>query len=470
LHEKFTLPGDIMTQMILQQSSKEVYTNNSGLVLVGQCIQCSGLSHLLTPHVTKEQKRISLKDILVSYVGLLCVGSSTYHAISEISDALFFKSALDLQQIPSEETLRQRLDEVAKDSKTFPKVIAAILRASVRMLSHLGVNISGYGREMLELIPLDIDVTPLDNSNTKKEGVAYTYKNFFGYTLMAAYLGIEGWCLGAELRPGDQHAQKDFVKYLGGVLERARLLTSKPFLVRLDSAHDASETLFALSKEPNVHFIIKWNPRRSDREYWLNCARKRGKEEKSHNNGIRSWILETQDKRFVGDESVSCRRIVRVTEETVGKNGQQLLIPTVYLEGWLTDLDFSAQKIIDLYRQHATSEQFHSEIKNDMGVERLPSGNFKTNTLVMALSALAYNILRVSSQMWIESNFTKTRHPVIRRRIGTVIQNLINVSCRFIRSGRQIKLRFGHNYSIFKEFYYIYDRLCIGKCPIHVYC
>lgn len=453
-----------MTEMILQQSSREVYTSNSGLVLVGQCIQRSGLSHLLAPHVKKEQKQISLKDILISYVGLLCLGLSSYHAISKIGDVIFFKQVLELQQIPSEETLRQRLDEIAKDSKVFPKVISAILWASVRMLCHLGVNISGYGRKMRDLIPLDMDVTPLDNSNSKKEGVAYTYKNFFGYTAMVAYLGTEGWCLGAELRPGDQHAQKDFVKYLGGVLERARLLTSKPFLVRLDSAHDATETLLTLSKEPNVHFIIKWNPRRSDREYWLNYARRNGREEKSHHNGIRSWIFETEDKRFVGDESVSCRRIVRVIEETVDKKGQQLLIPTVCLEGWLTDLDFSATQIMDLYREHATSEQFHSEIKNDMGVERLPSGNFRTNSLIMTLCAFAYNILRVNSQMWIDSGFTETHHPVMRRRIGTVIQNLINVSCRFIRSCRQVKLRFSYNDSIFYVFNYIYNRLCMSKC------
>ena len=39
-----------------------------------------------------------------------------------------------------------------------------------------------------------------------------------------------------------------------------------------------------------------------------------------------------------------------------------------------------------LYRQHATSEQFHSEFKTDL--ERLPSGKFPTNDLVMHLGVL----------------------------------------------------------------------------------
>jgi hypothetical protein len=32
--------------------------------------------------------------------------------------------------------------------------------------------------------------------------------------------------------------------------------------------------------------------------------------------------------------------------------------------------------VIELYRQHATSEQFHSEFKTDLDLERLPTGKF----------------------------------------------------------------------------------------------
>ena len=42
--------------------------------------------------------------------------------------------------------------------------------------------------------------------------------------------------------------------------------------------------------------------------------------------------------------------------------------------------------MIALYRDHATSEQFHSEFKTDLDIERLPSGKFATNALVMILA------------------------------------------------------------------------------------
>ena len=42
---------------------------------------------------------------------------------------------------------------------------------------------------------------------------------------------------------------------------------------------------------------------------------------------------------------------------------------------------------------HAAHEQFHSEIKTDLDLERLPSGKFASNDLILHLAQLAYNIL-----------------------------------------------------------------------------
>lgn len=63
-------------------------------------------------------------------------------------------------------------------------------------------------------VPLDIDVTPMDNSKSHKEGVSRTYKNFDGYALIMAYIGIEGYGCNFELREGSQHCQKDTPKFL----------------------------------------------------------------------------------------------------------------------------------------------------------------------------------------------------------------------------------------------------------------
>jgi hypothetical protein len=48
--------------------------------------------------------------------------------------------------------------------------------------------------------------------------------------------------------------------------------------------------------------------------------------------------------------------------------------------------------MIDSYHAHGESEQYHSELKTDMDVERLPSGKFETNELVLELAMIAYNL------------------------------------------------------------------------------
>jgi len=65
---------------------------------------------------------------------------------------------------------------------------------------------------------------------------------------------------------------------------------------------------------------------------------------------------------------------------------------------WWTNTDFTDREIIGHYHAHGKSEQFHSEIKTDMDLERFPSGKFETNELVLEPAILSYNILCVIGQ------------------------------------------------------------------------
>ena len=85
--------------------------------------------------------------------------------------------------------------------------------------------------------------------------------------------------------------------------------------------------------------------------------------------------------------------------------------------------------IINCYHAHGECEQYHSEIKNDMNVERLPSGKFYTNELVLELTIFVYNILRLIGQESLKSKQApKIKHEVKRRRLRTVINNLILIA------------------------------------------
>ena len=65
-----------------------------------------------------------------------------------------------------------------------------------------------------------------------------------------------------------------------------------------------------------------------------------------------------------------------VIERLYDDDGNRLLVPEIEVNPYWTNLICSADEVIDLYHAHGTSEQFHSELKSDMGVEQLPSGKF----------------------------------------------------------------------------------------------
>lgn len=150
--------------------------------------------------------------------------------------------------------------------------------------------------------------------------------------------------------------------------------------------------------------------------------------------------------------------IVKVTVRTSNATGQLYLEPDASLEGWITSLPAdiaSDQQIMALYSDHATSEQFHSEFKTDLDLERLPSGKFDTNNLVMAFATMGYNVLR-----WMGLRLTApdapVRHPAKRRRLRTVMQELMTMTCRLVNSGRQWILRFGRHcpgFAVYRELY-----------------
>ena len=131
------------------------------------------------------------------------IDATTDHAWSVVLG--YFAQALGLRRLPSEETLRQRMDQLG----TAP--LAVLHEESAGMIRrHAPPLLPCHER----YIPLDVDVSPLDNSGTKKEGVACTYKKHDGYAPAFAYLGQEGYLLHCELRPGDQHCQKGTPEFL----------------------------------------------------------------------------------------------------------------------------------------------------------------------------------------------------------------------------------------------------------------
>lgn len=440
-----------MERFIIEQSDQEFYTSKGGLALIGACLnRFVNLESTLKKSMPLRHG-ISHVDIIKSYLGLLCQGKSDFEAIDQHKKDDFFLKSLGINRVPSVARLRQRMDEGAT---VWTPMIQSL---SVDFLQKAGVTVTPLATGHAAI---DMDVYSMDNSGTKKSGVSRTYMGYDGYAPIVAYLGEEGWCLETEFREGSQHSQKNFPAFFERVINKAKKLTKHPLLARLDSAHDSVENRIK-AKALDVDFIIKWNPRQADPQEWFARANMEGQWEETR-PGKRVSVFSVFEEPVVDGRAYCFRRVMRITERTIDKAGQGLLIPEITIEGWGTSLDLPEDKIIKLYEDHGTSEQFHSEFKTDLDMERLPSGKFETNALIMAMASFSYNILRLIGQFGLVDKDSPVRHSAKRRRIRTVIQELIYTAARLVKSGRRLKLRFGCVCPAFPVFDRLYGSFAYG--------
>ena len=181
--------------------SDERLITPSGLVFVGQILgKSSFVKKINRAPISKDylQKQIKNGDVLLTYIGMLCQGKPQYEAVREMmDDPDYYKYALGISYaIPSAETLRQRFDMIGDSLRK------DIQQANVDMLREMHIEPTALDNGF---VPVDIDVTPFDNSKSNKEGVSRTYKGFDGYAPIMAYIGTEGYLVNLELRIGKQH-------------------------------------------------------------------------------------------------------------------------------------------------------------------------------------------------------------------------------------------------------------------------
>ena len=426
--------------------------SHGGLILIGDLLNSMKLHkpfnnlniHCIDP-------KFSHADILFTMTALISIAKPDYDAIEIFREKQdFFTKALQISGCPSSPTLRQRIDLVGNAADdTIKNASAALIRSKAPGITPLQTTAG-------EFITLDIDVSPFDNSKTKKEGVSRTYKGYDGYAPIFAYLGKEGYLINLELRQGSQHCQKNTPQFINRTLSYARKLTDQPILMRLDSGNDSQDN-FPDQEWKNVHFIIKRNLRKESPMRWADMAREKGQAIINRKDKI-VWVGKTETG--LNGEKLPFPVAFEVIEHHV-KKGQQLMFPEIKVDTyWCSISSLEALEVISLYHDHGTSEQYHSEIKSDMDLERLPSCNFSSNSLILHLGMLSYNMLRIIGQISLEE-MEKGPFPgfrrkgVTRRRIRTVIQDLMYMAGRLIHTGRSWYVSLGR----LNPFAAIYERI-----------
>lgn len=436
----------------IDSTSNALYST-AGIVLAGKIFEKYGLSSLQSSLIPKN-----MQQALAILCGLYVQGRTSYAEAEQVRHDQLFHRALNLPSGYAPETIRLYLERLA----------AGFSDAARKFLDQVNQNLLADAQltpvhcRFGSYIPVDIDVSPLDNSKSKKEGVGRTYKGHDGYAPIFSYIGAEGYMLDCELRPGKQHCQNQTPEYLERTLKKlSDLPLEHPVLLRLDSGNDAYATLKVLMKSPHF-FLVKRNLRRESPLRWLEIACAMGScSTPREGKRVYSGVLTALHPQAPQDEELpQLDQVYRVTVRTIDRHGVPYLIPDVEAEVYWTNLYEDPDTIIDLYHDHGSSEQFHSELKSDMNVERLSSGKLAVNSLLLHIARIAFNTLRLIGQSALHyREKLPYRHKGKRKRLRKVIDDLIRISCKAVRHAGKWIIKIWSQDPWYDAFLSIYLRL-----------
>ncbi len=422
------------------QGSENI-NSNAGLSLVSKRLNNNSAFELWNNlGSTASNLKYRNANVIRSMIGMITLGYSDFNDIVKLqNDSLFLKVADG--QIPSEATHRQRLESIACED--WQRILDQCVVVELKKTFLTPVLVAGE-----ELIPLDIDVSVFADTSSQKEGIGMTYQKVKGYAPIFCYAGLEGYMVANELRHGSQHSANgavDFVKRCIDIMTKSGYAAEKLF-VRVDSGHDDSAFIEALIKA-NVKYIVKRNLRRESPYQILDSIRSSADME-TNRPGKVTYTGFRSDRKPAGLEEYCGFMAVRAVERTITSQGERLLLPSVDVACWWTNLVVPADECYQLYRDHATSEQFHSELKHDLGIELLPSGKMETNALILGLTTFAHNVLRFIGQSALQMTSQKTKDPEklpLRYRLRTVLLDYMKVGCKIVSHANRIWLKFGRS-------------------------
>lgn len=422
-------------------------TSNAGLILIAPHLKNKEFRLALTraSRIVKTSGVISDVDIICCWIAILALGKSDYEAIEEYRNDKDFKYLIGVQSVPSAETLRQRIENLSSD-------VVGILRDFNRTIIATAFERAKQYRKRdktfqeavrigdMPFAVIDSDVSVLDNSDSKKEGVEWTYKKCDGYAPMFSYIGASGYMLNNELREGSMHSNvPGTLEYFTETIALAQQITDLKLLFVLDAGND-DKHLLDLFESESAYYVVKRNLRKESRQEWLDWAKAQCSFRRVGRDGGTVYYASAKREIKVGNRQHVVHVVVVARERLWDAHHQMLVEPEVSVDTFWTNLTVDDQQVENVYHQHGTMEQYHAELKSDMGVERLPSGKFHANTLHLLCGMIAFNLLRLVGMMLLKSGQAPGKRGR-RLRLRTVLHSVMYMAGVIIHHSGQVILR-----------------------------
>jgi hypothetical protein len=234
-----------------------------------------------------------------------------------------------------------------------------------------------------ERLVIDIDSTICEVHGKAKQGASYGYTRVLGYHPLLATRADTGEVLHARMRKGSANTARGAGRFVEELIARVRGCgATGDIVVRVDSGFWSNKTIAILGRL-GVCFTMTVRSNSA-----INAAIA----------GITddAWIdIDYTDAGYA--QVAECpygalRLIVRRTR--LADQAQAALFPRWRHHSFLTDLTADTVTLDRFHRQHAVVELAIRDLKENSGLDHIPSGLFAANGAWLACAVLAHNLIR----------------------------------------------------------------------------
>jgi len=414
--------------MIIQQTvfpfkietTRERLTAHGGLALMAEFNHGIGLRELTDQYLPApgSNRGFDASVIVDALVLMLEGGGRSLEDLRELKNEEGLLRLIGRQEIPEPDTVGDWLRRMG-DPKTGQPGLKGLDRVRDK------VNERILKRDGITKYTLDADATEIIG---EKADALFTYNGNKGYMPMLGFLYETAVCIYDEFREGNvcpQSGQKEF--YLEC---KKRMAAGKVIgYYRADSASYQAE-LFNQLEADGVNYAITADQDKAVKSlialikagHWKEPVRGCGYElaETVH-------CMEKTKKAF----RLVIKREVRRQGELFEKAGQYFYHAVA--TNW-SEQDKDTSEVLAWHNQRGQAENFNKEVKNGIGMERMPCGQSYANAVFFRIGVIAYNLFIGFKRLACPGSWMK-------QTIATFRWKMVQVAGRIVKHAGQFVLK-----------------------------
>jgi len=394
-----------LPQLILPiklERSKERLTSLGGLLVVEELAQALGVWAEVDRGFEgpKSGRGYEARDFVRPLVWMLQAGGRRLEDLRELRAEPEVLKELGLKTVPDAGTVG---DWLRRHGEGGVKGIDAVSQRLARQC------LESAGGEAI----LDVDATQIE---AEKREAAWTYNHVKGYMPLLGY--VQGVCVGADFRPGNTSPGAEVLAFARRC--EAVLPAGGKVYFRSDSAAYQAAILNHYS-QPGRSFSITAD---------LDAAVKREIQN----------LPETAWQAYRTAEEVDTDRQITETVHTMKGTEQafRLIVlrwpnpqPSLFesspycYHAVATNREGPASEVIWKHNQRGQCENWHKELKLDLGMEQMPCGQLEANALYFAIGVLAYNLAQMLKRQVLPESYRRVTVATLRWKMYRIAGKLV---------------------------------------------